>query len=158
MVNPLDRPDIPAAAALILQVWASLHLRQPRITGGTENNSEATIPRPPPLPRPTNYYSFTRNGIIGDYVIDPTLQIPAALLSPLGRGQTEADRKNLILNAERINIDAVIWLVGNEPEQRIDRPVSLVVKAAQGPVTLKVVRNTFHIVDNLTVAVSLTSF
>jgi hypothetical protein len=120
------------------------------------------VVQPPPLPRPTNWYSFTRNGIIGDYVIDPTMRIPPSLLPRLERGQTEADRKNLALTATHVNIDAVIWLVGNRlaqldgvaaPRQRDRKRTSLVIKALQGPVRLKVVRTTsmvFNICDFLT--------
>jgi hypothetical protein len=102
------------------------------------------------VPKPTNYYSFVRNGIIGDYVIDPTMQIPAAFLPPLADGQLEVDRKNLTLTATQINIDASIWLVGNNPVKRVNKPASLVVNALQGPVRLKVVRNEPHIVNSLT--------
>jgi len=66
--------------------------------------------------KPVNYISIIRqnNPIKENFIINPTLQIPASLLIPLEDGQTEEDRKNLKLESSNSYIETDIWLVGDD--------------------------------------------
>jgi len=66
--------------------------------------------------RPTNFLYMRRlNGGFKDtYVIDPSMQVPHALLPALGQGETEADRKSLVLETLNGGIHANVYIVDSE--------------------------------------------
>jgi hypothetical protein len=73
--------------------------------------------------KPSNFlYLIRKHQSIKDkFVINPSLQIPAPLLPPLGEDESEAERKNLKLFSATGNIDVEIHLtadVGNGDRRR----------------------------------------
>jgi len=86
------------------------------------NRSQADArPLPPLSPlKVTNYVSTVRlNGAVkNSWVIDPQMVIPAPLLSSLGPGETEADRKNLYIRTNNGKVVADVTLVSNASNRR----------------------------------------
>jgi len=94
-------------------------LSQKQPASGSDSHSASKL-------NPTNYVSlfrasnpqrrlFSRSNasIKGTFTVNPFLHIPSELLSPLGHGEREADRKNLRLQVENGGIDVDINLVGD---------------------------------------------
>jgi hypothetical protein len=107
--------------------------------------------------KPANYLSINRVKIAGDFIIDPTIHVPTALLPTLEPG---AVRKNLILTCTQKSgtINACIWLVGpnqgrfggGQPKRQNTKARALIaVKSELAHVDLKVVRITFDFVSIL---------
>ncbi|KAF7289716.1 hypothetical protein MIND_01344800 [Mycena indigotica] len=72
---------------------------------------------PPPLDvRPTNHFSLSKpdGRIRGSYVIDPSLKIPAQMLAPLEKDETEKTRRNLSLHTHDGSIDANVWVLSDD--------------------------------------------
>ncbi len=103
----------------------------------------------PSIPR-SNFLSIQRNNtsLKGSYVIDPTLDVPEAVLPPLEPGQ---ERKNLLLECQNGGINAEVYLVGpgvggsageEESENGMSkkRPTTIEVTGRNGFIALKLVR------------------
>jgi len=107
-----------------------------------------SIVHPTPMPRACNYLSLYRpnSPIKGIYTLDPNLYIPSSLLPPLGRGESESNRKNLKLMSANGAIDVEIFLLGQGPSRR----TTMDVKSSNGSVHVKLnaptnPRNPFHL-------------
>jgi hypothetical protein len=94
----------------------------------------------PPV-KPSNFLTQSRlnSSIRGQYVVDPLLPIPPAVLAELPEGEV---RRNLSLETKNGAINAEIWVV-NKPRE--DSPgkqsrTTLNVSAWNGSVTVKMVR------------------
>ncbi|KAJ6595766.1 hypothetical protein DFH09DRAFT_1135551 [Mycena vulgaris] len=98
------------------------------------NNTTADSSTAGPKLNPTNYVSVFRKthkrafslsrfnaSIKGTFAVNPFLDIPAQLLSPLAPG--EATRKNLVLKVENGGIDVDVHLIG-EPAPNASNPVA----------------------------------
>jgi hypothetical protein len=104
-----------------------------------------------PAAKSANFISIVRiHGTIkGTYAIDPQLTIPTYLLPPVGEGESEASRKNMVLEARYGSIDVDIVLVGDKSQlddQKRDynkKRTTLAMESSYGAVTAKVV-STFH--------------
>ncbi|KAF8553221.1 hypothetical protein OG21DRAFT_1414726, partial [Imleria badia] len=73
---------------------------------------------PPPFKtKPTNFLRLFNDceSIRGEFVIDPSMDIPPSMLPPLGDNETEADRKNLCLKSRDSSVRADVWLLGSSP-------------------------------------------
>lgn len=108
-------------------------------------SSSSTEFQPPS--QPTNFLSLILEDkpIQGCYVIDPLMQILPSLLPPLNAGETARDRKNLYLRTKDGNVDADIWLIGQEavtPENGSRTTLSLI--SDEGSITAKI--NTVKVV------------
>lgn len=66
---------------------------------------------------PTHRRMFSRSdsSIKGTFTVNPFLKIPAEILPPLRRNETEVDRKNLRLEVENGGIDVDLYIVGEPP-------------------------------------------
>ncbi|KAF7326149.1 hypothetical protein MKEN_00466400 [Mycena kentingensis (nom. inval.)] len=82
----------------------------------------AAPPPPPKAPSPpsdikaANYVTISRRdgAIRGAFVVDPRLKIPAQLLAPLLKDETEETRRNINLSTKDGRIDADVWVVSDE--------------------------------------------
>ncbi|KAF8997725.1 hypothetical protein BDQ17DRAFT_1362913 [Cyathus striatus] len=95
------------------------------------------------LRRPSNHLSISRThtDIKESYTIDPTLDIPAFLLPPLGKDETDETRNNLRLETTHGTISANVKLVGGEAQsEKKGKRVTMVMKSEHGGVTAKIVR------------------
>ena len=89
--------------------------------------------------RPTNFLSISRtsNSIEDTWVIDPTLQISAALLPPLEGNET---RKNAKIESTHGSIDAHVWIApGTTTPEGAREQSTLYFKSQHGSVRAKVV-------------------
>ncbi|KIJ63805.1 hypothetical protein HYDPIDRAFT_188250 [Hydnomerulius pinastri MD-312] len=94
--------------------------------------------------KPTNFLALSseHSSIKGEFIIDPSMRIPASLLPPLSEGETEADRKNLLLNSKTGSISAEVWLLrsrgGNAfPEEKRKR-TTIDLSSSNGSVSAQV--------------------
>ncbi|KAF9220814.1 hypothetical protein BS17DRAFT_759087 [Gyrodon lividus] len=118
------------------------HVQDAPVSSG----SSATTPHNilPHDSKPTNFLTLTEkdSAIKGNYVIDPRLQVPENLLSPLMLGQTEEERKNLYLHTRDGTIDINIWLVGPNTDAKTASPLTkrttMRVSSNDGAVTVRV--------------------
>jgi len=98
----------------------------------------------PRMPNACNFLALFRpnDSIRGTYTIDPDMCIPASLLPPLGRGESENDRKNLKLESCNGLIDVEIFLLGERAGNGVktSRRTSIDVKSSNGSVSVKLVR------------------
>ncbi|KAH0834982.1 hypothetical protein J3R83DRAFT_10697 [Lanmaoa asiatica] len=92
----------------------------PSYSPQTEPVASGSAPSLPPhsgayKTKPTNFLvlSNDHNTIRGEFVIDPSIRIPSAMLPPLSEDETEADRKNLCLRSKFNSVHAEIWLLGS---------------------------------------------
>ncbi|KAK0203934.1 hypothetical protein DFS33DRAFT_845584 [Desarmillaria ectypa] len=60
-------------------------------------------------------FSRSDSSIRGTFTVNPFLKIPADILPPLRRNETEVDRKNLRLEVENGGIDVDLYIVGEPP-------------------------------------------
>lgn len=60
-------------------------------------------------------FSRSDSSIKGTFTVNPFLKIPAEILPPLRRNETEVDRKNLRLEVENGGIDVDLYIVGETP-------------------------------------------
>ena len=93
-----------------------------------------------------NYVSgYRRIGSLeGKYVIDPTMQIPSALLPPLASGEAEEERKHLCLETKTGSIHADVTLVDRPSSTKAlvhksGRVMMEAKTAASGSIFLKIV-------------------
>ncbi|KAG1729511.1 uncharacterized protein EDB91DRAFT_811312 [Suillus paluster] len=112
----------------------------------TQIRSSGSTELQPPS-KPTNFLSLILKDkhIRGSYVINPLMQIPLSLLPPLNAGETDQDRKNLYLRTKDGNINADIWLIGQEeaaPKNK--RRTTLSLSSNDGHITAKI--NTVKVV------------
>jgi hypothetical protein len=93
------------------------------------------------MPKPCNNLSLSRpnSAIRGTYAIDPDMYIPTSLLPPLGRGETEKDRKNLKLESSNGLIDVEVFLLGQRPSDGVkaSRRTTIDIKSSNGAITVK---------------------
>jgi hypothetical protein len=99
---------------------------------------------PPGLPKPTNHLYVERTrAITEDFVVVPTLHIPADLLPPPREVDSDDDKKNLnLISGQAVNTN--IWLAGNQEkhgDQKVRSAVLLAIKSGKG-CTVTVVRYT----------------
>ncbi|KAJ7064855.1 hypothetical protein C8F01DRAFT_1249863 [Mycena amicta] len=96
-------------------------------SSSSTNASNVTQPHPSQVLNPTNYVSVFRKthrrtfslsrfsaSIKGTFAVNPFLDIPSQLLSPLAAGETV--RKNLQLKVENGGIDVDVHLIGEPPQ------------------------------------------
>jgi len=111
----------------------------------------------PSLPR-VNYLSINRvnSTLSGEYVLDPELVIPEALLAPLAE---EEERKNLTLMCRNGSLRADVWVLappwereggtGMPEDDKEVKKVTIDADCQNGFMTLKVVRIIFSIYSRL---------
>jgi len=112
------------------------------------------VVRPAAMPKACNYLSLSRpnNAIRESYTVDPNMYIPRSLLSPLGRGESESDRKNLKLESSNGAIDVEIFLLGQTPGggAKSSRRTTMNVKTLNGSINIRLntpatSRDPFHL-------------
>jgi len=93
-------------------------VQRPPATG---RGAESDHPPPyesvqPVLPQPCNFISIKRvNEAVKDtFVIDPSITLPPALLTPLDDGTQERDRKNIHLQSVNGSVDVSVVFVTND--------------------------------------------
>ncbi|KAJ7101366.1 hypothetical protein B0H15DRAFT_815838 [Mycena belliarum] len=131
-------------------------LPPPYITSGLPSGPGAASGSQP-LVRPTNYLSLSVGDrpMKGSYVIDPRIQIPSALLSPLKEGE---ERKNVSLRTSKGPIDVELFVVGGESTK-----VDMFIASSNGPIRARLhasdlPRPSIHITaqsQNSTIAIDL---
>ncbi|KAF8991871.1 hypothetical protein BDQ17DRAFT_1370174 [Cyathus striatus] len=87
------------------------------------------------------HISRTHTDIKETYTIDPTLNIPAFLLPPLGKDESEETRRNLRLETTHGTIGANVRLVDGEAQgEKKGKRVTMVMKSEHGAITATIVR------------------
>ncbi|KAJ7624837.1 hypothetical protein FB45DRAFT_751627, partial [Roridomyces roridus] len=91
--------------------------------------------------KPTNFLSLSRSngGLKGTYIIDPHIKIPSSLLAPLAADETEETRRNMSVQTSNGNIDANIYVVGDDAE--VKRQCTLYLKASNASIVAKLHTN-----------------
>ncbi|KAI9457928.1 hypothetical protein HD554DRAFT_1758305 [Boletus coccyginus] len=81
-----------------------------------ESTASGSVPSETPTykNKPTNFLALFNEdeSIRGEFVIDPSIRIPSAVLPPLAEDESEDDRKNLRLRSKSSSVHADIWLLG----------------------------------------------
>ncbi|PPQ77965.1 hypothetical protein CVT24_006139 [Panaeolus cyanescens] len=95
----------------------------PSYASVTENDASSSlsqIRQPLPPIRASNFTTISvANGAIkGTYAVDPAISIPVANLPALDRGETEENRKNLLLQTNNGSINVELYIAATENETR----------------------------------------
>ncbi|KAJ7488174.1 hypothetical protein FB451DRAFT_1126546 [Mycena latifolia] len=112
-------------------------------SGSPSGSGSGLTSEPPAAParvRPTNFLSLSRGDspLNGSYVIDPRVRIPQSLLPPLASGETEAMRRNVLLQTTRGSIDVDLLVVGDATSK-----ADILVKSSLGPITTRLHASTY---------------
>ncbi|EJD40473.1 hypothetical protein AURDEDRAFT_170474 [Auricularia subglabra TFB-10046 SS5] len=90
--------------------------------------------QPPSIPR-TNHVNIAHEHpqARGTFVIDPALEVPAALLAPPKDGEEEADQPNLRMSSYYAGVEADVWVLDSDAVER----TRLVFDAEHGRVKIR---------------------